>query len=70
MKKEWVYKMKKGWVYEFGNHRKDSKLRYDGWVTINIQDFGLGLCTHNPPDDNSLQISLAFLTIHVAWWKK
>lgn len=62
--------MKKEWVYYFGNHRKDSKLRYDGWVAIDIRDFGLGLCTHNRLGSHSLEFSLAFLTIHVAWWKK
>jgi hypothetical protein len=62
--------MKKEWVYEFGNDRKDSKLRYDGWVAIDIRDFGLGLCTHNRLGSHSLEFSLAFLTIYVAWWKK
>ena len=62
--------MKKEWVLDFGNHRKDSKLRYDGWIEINIRDFGLGLCTHNRLGSHSLEFSLAFLTIYVAWWKK
>ena len=62
--------MKKEWFYEFGNHRKDSKLRCGGWVAIDIRDFGLGLCTHNRLGSHSLRFSLAFLTIDVAWWKK
>ena len=62
--------MKKEWVYYFGNHRKDSKLCYDGWVAIGIRDFGLGLCTHKRLGSHSLEFSLAFLTINVAWWKK
>ena len=62
--------MKKEWVLDFGNHRKDSKLRYDGWVAIDIRDFGLGLCTHNRLGSHSFEFSLAFLTIYVAWWKK
>ena len=62
--------MKKEWVLDFGNHRKDSKLRYDGWVAIDVRDFGLGLCTHNRLGSHSFKFSLAFLTIYVAWWKK
>ena len=62
--------MKKEWVLDFGNHRKDSNLRYDGWVTIDVRSFGLGLCTHNRLGSHSFEFSLACLTIYVAWWKK
>ena len=62
--------MKKEWVLDFGNHRKDSKLRYDGWVAIGIRSFGLGLCTQNRRGFHSLEFSLAFLTICVYCWKK
>ena len=62
--------MKGEWVYYFGNQLKDSGLRYDGWIAIDIRDFGLGLCTHNRLGSHSLEFSLAFLTIYVAWWKK
>ena len=62
--------MKKEWVYEFGNYRKKSKRRYEGWVAVDVKDFGLGLCTHNRLGSHSFEFSLAFLTIYVAWWKK
>jgi len=62
--------MKKEWVYEFGNHRKDSKRRYEGWVAVDVGELGLGLCIHNSRGSHSFEFSFAFLTIYVAWWVK
>jgi len=62
--------MKKEWVYEFDYQRKDLKRRYDGWVAVDVRDFGLGLSTHNRRGSHSVEFSFAFLKIYVAWWVK